>query len=243
MNAINRIMKNRDLKSRFFAELKLVLLALILSIPLSCSDEGCDYDVIPCTESCDVFEDFEDKILGTQGNWIGITTNNVEFQTRGGSQVLYVQDGSGGTIAYNGVDFPSDLNAQGCELNLDIEYLSGGSNGNTTDNGIGIYSDTDPLSAAVRAFFVLNASNLIVSGNAPTTIQVPLDLASGVVLPSNSFGTWVISPSTTPAADVASFNTLIQNAQGVYFAIDEGSNPAEQWWFDNFCFKQCCPIQ
>ncbi|WP_290698574.1 hypothetical protein [Lacinutrix sp.] len=240
MNTKNIILKNQGLKSLFFAGLKLVLITLVLSMSFSCSDEGCDYDD-PCVESCEIFEDFEDETLGTQGNWIGITTSNVEFQTRNGSQVLFVQDGSGGTIAYNGVDFPRDFNAQGCALRLDIEYLSGSNNGLTTDNGIGVYSDTDPLNAAVRAFFILNASNLITSGNPPTTIEVPLELASGTTLPSNSFGTWVINPSTTPAADVASFNTLIQNAQGVYFAIDEGENPAEQWWFDNFCFKQCCP--
>ncbi|WP_154662109.1 hypothetical protein [Siansivirga zeaxanthinifaciens] len=222
--------------------IKLFTLFSILAFSFSCNDKECDYDE-PCIETCNLFEDFENKTIGTSGNWIGIATGTLQIQTRNGSQVLYVQDGSGSTIAYNGIDFPRDLNAQGCALRLDIEYASGSSNSNTTDNGIGIYSDTDPLSASFRAFFILNSSNLITSGNPPTTIEVPLELASGTTLPSNSFGTWVISPSTTPATDVANFNALIQNAQGVYFSIDEGGNPSEQWRFDNFCFKQCCSIQ
>lgn len=242
MKSLYKNIKNTDLESLFFKSLKWILTIIILALVFSCSDEGCEYDE-SCTESCNLFEDFEDEELGASGNWIGIATGTVQFQTRNGSQVLYVQDGSGGTIVYNGVDFPRDFNAQGCALRLDIEYAAGSSNSTTTDNGIGIYSDTDPLSASFRAFFILNSSNLITSGNPPTTIEVPLELASGTTLPSNSYGTWVITPSTTPAADVANFNALIQNAQGVYFSIDEGGNPAEQWWFDNFCFKQCCSLQ
>ncbi|WP_157811581.1 SpaA isopeptide-forming pilin-related protein [Lacinutrix sp. Bg11-31] len=39
-------MKNQDLKSLFFAGLKLIVITLVFSISFSCSDEGCEYDDI-----------------------------------------------------------------------------------------------------------------------------------------------------------------------------------------------------
>lgn len=230
------IYRNRQKKMLVYA-IGLFCLFVLINL-FGCNENSCEYD---CVESCDLFEDFENDIIGTQGNWIGIATRTVAFVNRGSSKVLYVRDGSGSTIAYNGIDFPTNLNAEGCALRFDVEYAAGSSNSSTTDNGIGIYRGADPLTATSRALFVLNSSNLITSLNPPTTIEVPLELGVGSSLPSNSMGSWVVFPSTTPAADVITFNSLIQNNNGVYFSIDEGSNPSEQWWFDNFCFKQCCP--
>ena len=224
----NRILKYTSILFSLFVFLNL----------LSCNNESCDYD---CVETCNLYEDFESETIGSPGNWIGRATRSLQFANKNGSQVLYVRDGSGGTIAYNSVDFPSNFNAQGCALKFDVEYVAGSSNANTTDNGIGIYSGTNPLSATARAFFTLNGTNLITSLNPAKTIEVPLELAVGTTLPSNSMGSWTVFPSSTPAADVITFNSLIQNNTGIYFSIDEGGNPAEQWWFDNFCFKQCCP--
>ncbi|MBD0831407.1 hypothetical protein [Aestuariibaculum sediminum] len=232
-------MKTLYIKSTSILTLTILM---VLATFMACNnDESCGYT--QCTESCNSYEDFEERELGTAGNWIGVLTSALEYRTRNGSQVLYVRDGSGGTLAYNPVDFPDNLITQGCALRFDIEYQAGSNNNLTTNNGIGIYSDTNPTNAAFRAYFTLNASNLITSRNPPTTIEVPLELASGTSLPSNNFGSWIITPSTSPSADVTNFNALIQNIEGIYFSIDEGGNPAEQWWFDNFCFKQCCPLK
>ena len=68
-------------------------------------------------------------------------------------------------------------------------------------------------------------------------------MATGTTLPSNAYGDWVLiggSPTPTPA-DIAAFNALIVNSDGVSFPIDSGANPVEQWWYDNFKFTQCCP--
>lgn len=221
----------------------IIAIIIILFSLLACSTEDCEY--AECSDECVIFEDFENTESGTAGNWIGIDVQGIEVRNNGGSNVLYVQDGSGGSWAYNTTDFPSNLLAQGCDLNYDVQYLAGAINGTTSDNGILIFSGgSDPLSATSKAIFILNSSNLITSGSGFLNVTVPLELATGTTLPTNSMGTWYIngvSNSTPPtASDIADFNALIQNIDGVAFAIDEGGNPAEQWWFDNFCFKQCC---
>lgn len=226
--------------------LKLFFLYFVLITVLSCKedDEDCGYNEA-CEEYCELFEDFEDEKVGTPGNWLGLALNDLQVQSRLGSNVLYVDDGSGASWAYNTTDFPKDLIAQGCELHYEVEYFAGENNPATTNNSLVIYDGTSPASSTNTASFVLNPSSLVVSGNAPVTIEVPLELAIGTTLPSNSFGSWTINGvnNTTPPtpADILAFNTLIQNTNGIAFFIDEGSNPVEKWWFDNFCFKQCCP--
>ncbi|SDX60206.1 hypothetical protein SAMN05444411_10725 [Lutibacter oricola] len=224
--------------------LKTLTLLLVFTLTIACNNENeeCSYTQ-PCEPYCDLFEDFEDKELGTFGNWQGLAIDDIQFQTFGASKTLYVEDGSGASWAYNAVDFPKKLLEQGCALNYDTAYLAGSSNSSTTDNGIVIYKGTSPAASTSRATFKLNLASLITSGDPLTTIEVPLELATGTTLPSNSYGEWVLSgiPSPYSAADIITFNTLIQDIDGVAFFIDEGGNPAEKWWFDNFCFQQCCP--
>ena len=223
--------------------IKIFIIAILSVITFGCEDEkeACAY-FKPCEPSCNLFEDFESKELGAFGNWQGIAIDDLQFQTFGGSTTLYVEDGSGGSWAYNNVNFPKNLLEQGCALNYDFAYLSGGANPPTTDNGIVIYKGPTPATNTSLAIFVLNTASVITSGDPLTTIEVPLELATGTMLPSNSYGEWVLGGVTLPytAADIATFNALIQDIDGVAFAIDEGGNPAEKWWFDNFCFQQCC---
>lgn len=231
-------------KTKKMKKLKTLKILLIFTLIIGCNKENeeCNYTQ-PCVPYCDLFEDFESKELGTFGNWQGIAIDDLQFQAFGGSTTLYVEDGSGGSWAYNNIDFPNNLLEQGCALNYDVAYLSGGVNPPTTDNGIVIYKGPTPATYTSLAIFVLNTASVITSGDPLTTIEVPLKLASGTTLPSNSYGEWVLGGVTLPytAANIATFNTLIQDIDGVAFAIDEGGNPAEKWWFDNFCFQQCCP--
>ncbi len=228
-----------------FNYLKLLFLGLILIIA-SCNedDESCEYTEI-CEEYCELFEDFEDDKVENPGNWLGLSLNDLQIQLRVGSNVLYVDDGSGASWAYNTTDFPSNLIAQGCELHYDVEYFAGANNNTATNNSLVIFDGTSPAASSNIASFVLDPASLVISGNAPVTIEVPLKLTTGTTLPSNTFGAWTINGvnNTTPPtpADILTFNTLIQNISGVAFFIDEGGNPVEEWWFDNFCFKQCCP--
>ncbi len=215
---------------------------------VSCSDDECGYELEmlepSCEESCELLTDFELDDLGPASNWQSINAINVEIISRNGSQVLQAVDASGSSVVYNNIDFPSDFIAAGCELQYDVEYEAGSSNSATSDNSIGIYQGGNIATGSPRAFFVLNSASLIQSNAAPVTISVPLELASGGSLPSNSMGEWVLGGVTGPPtpADIATFNSLIQNTVGLGFGLDEGSNPSERWYWDNFCFKQCCPI-
>lgn len=222
----------------------LFLSFILITVSCNTDDEACGYDDF-CEASCELFEDFEKTDVGGSGNWLGLSLRDLEVQLRGGSNVLFVDDGSGASWAYNTTDFPNNLLDAGCALRYDVEYAAGASNSATTNNSLVIFDGTNPSSSTNMASFVLNPASLIISGNAPVTIEVPLELATGTTLPSNAFGAWTINgvSNTAPptAADILAFNTLIQNSNGVAFFIDEGSNPVENWWFDNFCFKQCCP--
>ena len=225
----------------------IIRIGLIITFFYGCngSDE-CGYDVNDCEEFCEVFEDFEDDTVGSTGNnWLGISDNGISIELRNGTNVLQAFDGSGASWAYNTSDYiPNNFIDKGCEFNYDVEYDAvSGSNGATTDNGFTIFTGTSPSSNTSIATFLLNSSSLINSGASPTTITVPLELATGTTLPSNSMGQWILSGASNPttAVDVANFNALIQNVDGIAFWLDEGMNPSEKWWFDNFCFKQCCP--
>jgi hypothetical protein len=186
-------------------------------------------------------EDFDDDAVGTTGNWV-TTDALASVQVQGGTNTLYAEDLSGGSSFYNNVDFPKDMHAAGCELHYDVEYLAGSSNGTSAPNSINIYTGPSLPASTARAFFVLNSGSLIPSGGGVTHIVVPLELATGTTLPSNAFGQWMIigGGTTTTATDVANFNALIQNIDGAGFVVDNGGNPAEKWWYDNFCFQQCC---
>ncbi len=74
---------------------------------LACKKETCEYTT-PCVESCKLFEDFEDDALGTSGNWQTLDAT-ATVQAHGGSNTLYLLDASGGSNAYNNVDFPKNL--------------------------------------------------------------------------------------------------------------------------------------
>lgn len=208
----------------------------------ACKDEACLYSV-PCVETCDLFEDFDDAEINTSGNWSTVNAFAAFQVSPGtGSNTLYLQDLSGASWVFNDTDFPTDMVAAGCALEYDIEFLAGTSNLAAASNSLVIYQGLDPATATTRASFVLNSSSLIVSGSGLNHIVVPLALASGSSLPSNAFGEWrLLGGSATPTpTDIANFNALILNISGVAFFADNGANPAEQWWYDNFCFKQCC---
>ncbi|MBL7827670.1 MAG: hypothetical protein JNJ57_13655 [Saprospiraceae bacterium] len=216
------------------------ILSLILIAMNACNEPVCGYEE-PCEERCELFEDFETDPVGPTTNWL-TTAANASIQVQGGSNTLYLQDLSGGSSAYNTIEFPKNLLEAGCELHYSVQYLAGSSNATSAPNSINIFTGTSLATATTRAYFELNSGSAIVSGATPVTIEVPLELASGGALPSNAFGTWkLIGGSTVPTpADIAAFNTLIQNIDGVGFVVDNGGNPAEEWWYDDFCFWQCC---
>jgi hypothetical protein len=218
--------------------------AIILAVALfsSCKKTSCDY--IECNATCKNFENFETYAIGTFGNWQQVSLTSMAVVNKGGTKKFYLEDGSGGSNAFNTTDFPKDLTQAGCELSYDVEYLSGANNGSTAANSIGIYQGVFPtLTFTRRALFRLKAPNLILDASPTKTIKVPLALASGTTLPSNAYGDWVLvgGAAVPTAADIANFNALIQNIGGLYIPVDNGANPVEKWWYDNFCFTQCCP--
>ena len=218
-------------------------LSLILLLNfISCNDdESCEYVIADCEETCEIFEDFEDETIGSAGNWQSIANSaiGVSFDTATNSNVLAVQDGSGESLIFNTADFPTNLLDGGCELKYDARFDFSTAN---ASNSLIIYQGTSPLAYTFRAQFSLNPTSAHIVGGAMKTIAVPLELASGTSLPSNSYGEWKLIGASNPltTTDITNFNNLIQNIDGVSMRID-GAGGTESWWFDNFCFTQCCP--
>lgn len=206
--------------------------AILMIIIAMASCKKCDY--IECNDSCEMIETFNDTTI----NWQGQIHLKEIVDTV--NRVLHVGLGLQGEVISNVEDFPKNLEDAGCALRYDVAYIDlfNISSTNPT-NGLIIFTGT--LSSPTQsAEFVLNATSSIISGNALTTIEVPLELASGTTLPSNAFGKWVINGIANPtASDITDFNTLIQNIDGVGFDLD-WSNGEEEWFFDNFCITNCC---
>ncbi|WP_442846351.1 hypothetical protein [Leeuwenhoekiella sp. H156] len=211
-------------------------------LAVSCEDsDACEY--IICEESFNVVTDFEDQELGTTSDWQGVAARGISIVSRGPGKVLQALDGSGSSFAYTETLLPRNFLTAGCELRYDVEYFGGVNNAISAANSIIIYQGSIN-SGNTRAVFVLNSSSLINSGQPPVTIHVPLELATGTTLPSNTYGEWRLAGLTPPytATDINLFNTILQNSDGLGFNLDSGGNPAEQWWYDNFTFKQCCSL-
>jgi hypothetical protein len=232
-----------NVKNKIMKQIRYVVQLVFLIIFIgSCTKTTCDYT--DCKATCKNFEDFESYGIGTFGNWQQVNLSAIGVQNRLGSKRLRLDDASGGSYAFNTTDFPRNLVTAGCELSYDVEYSAGTSNGTTANSSIGIYQGSFPtLTFTRRAFFQLKVPNLIVDGAAPRNIKVPLALATGTSLPSNAYGDWILvgGASVPTPSDIADFNALIQNIAGLYLPVDNGANPAEIWWYDNFCFTQCCP--
>ena len=176
----------------------------------SCTKTTCNYN--ECNPTCKNFENFENYAINSFGNWQQVALTTIGVVNKGGTKKLYLEDGSGGSNAYNITDFPKNLLESGCELSYDVEYLSGANNGTTATNSIGIYQGVFPtLTFTRRAFFRLKAPHLIVDAAPVKTIKVPIALASGTALPSNAYGDWILvgGAAIPTAADIANFNTLI----------------------------------
>jgi hypothetical protein len=91
-----------------------------------------------------------------------------------------------------------------------------------------------------HASFVGWSTNPDLVNNQWKNFCLPISLADGINLPSNSFGTWIIfsgSTQLTGAAAATAWNTLIQNVKGVAFPTDYNSFPGEFIRFDNFCWS------
>ncbi len=204
-----------------------------------------------CFEECqatkdECLEDFEDSqttaLMSSVDNW-KTQNGRVAYEVDGstnGTQVLVGSDGSGSSWMGNTVDFSGDwlVDYGACEFCFDIRY-DGGSPQNPSAgiNAIYIYENGPvgnifPPSGTFSRFAVVNPI-----GNNWTRVCVPIELSSGGVLPSNSYGSWT-------AATPAQFDNIIQNVDGISFPLDfaSGSNITEKVYVDNFCFEECvCP--
>jgi|PersoiStandDraft_1058852.scaffolds.fasta_scaffold07731_4 hypothetical protein len=71
-------------------------------------------------------------------------------------------------------------------------------------------------------------------------ICAPIQLSSNGTLPSNSDGSWMMTPSGTNA----DWNTLLSNVTAIQFPVDFTANPAEEVSLDNLCLSagDCLPL-
>ena len=208
-----------------------IAIAIVLLSISSC--KKCEYN--QCNDTCNMIETFDGDSIN---NWKG----QVDFKEIVDSvnNILHVGYGMPGQVIKNSTDFPKDLVSAGCKLKYDVAYKNLMiNNGTNPTNGLIIYTGSFP-GPTQSAEFVLNTSSALISGNTLTTIEVPLELATGTSLPSNAFGQWVINGIASPtASDISDFNTLIQNIDGIGFNL-YWSDYEEEWFFDNFCISDCC---
>lgn len=244
INPFNKIKNMKTLN-------KLILLLIIAIGFNSCSeDDSCAIipiqDVDPTTLACEPFENFESfketNITTTIGNWVASEAQISIEKDVSGNTFLRAFDRSSPfpnwhSHIYNVVDFPRDFVSAGCILEYQFMYdANSQSNAISTTTSIVLFQGTNLNSNTEYARFILNTP--VASQDPWTTIDIPLYLANPSfpsVLPSNSYGYWVMASGKT-AVD---FNKLIQNVDGIALLLDSGSSPSELWWYDNFCFKQC----
>ena len=218
--------------------------------------EPCEINVHvePCDGSCLMIQDFENQQSSNE-HWYGVSYLMILRPLySSNNHALVTKDQTGASYIYNNVDFHGNLLDKGCVFKYDMIYRNMKDTTMTTRNGVIFYQGSNPANATIKAWFKLNPASAVQSIGpyqplTPfSTIKVPIRLAQGNTLPSNSMGKWyILDPAThqythtvTPALR-AQFNHLIQNATGIAFFLDNSSQTtSEFWWFDNLCFLPCC---
>lgn len=190
-------------------------------------------------------QDFNDQSFY---NWGGVGINGPFIVNPGPSGLtndfaMYAEDGPGGSLVINPVDFDGNwLTYDDSCFCYDIRVFNDGStitnfpiyplliiynhpNTNTNMPGIG------PLQAArfESNFFITENTGWV-------RICAPIGPCVNGALPSDGNGVWTMTGSATSCSD---WSSLLQNITHIALKIDYHSNPAEDIYWDNFCFAPC----
>jgi len=200
------------------------------------SNDTCRCEIAWEVECGDCIEDFE---TGSLGQWQGYNGQvSIITDPITGSQVLKGNDGNNASwmysdaSAYSG-DWTQKFNNCFC---FNIRYDNGDPINPATGTGaINIYQGPNPPNYTNRATFVTPPI-----GNTWTRVCVPVGLASGTSLPSNSYGMWTNTLPNVPP-NVSAFNSLITNVSGIGVLLDFGGgmSPSEMVFLDSICIEKC----
>ncbi|MEZ4931618.1 MAG: hypothetical protein R2788_05750 [Saprospiraceae bacterium] len=175
-------------------------------------------------------------------NWQA-ENGNFEYsnlQSQNGSSDLYLRayDRSGGSWAYNTIDYSGDWSNKrdGQCLCYDFRIFNGAGGSTTAPTSLYIFNGSSPANENSMAVFNLTTAVSIEDGW--VTFCPPLGMADGNGnLPSNSNGQWAMTGGGT-ATD---WNNLIQNVSGIALRLDlpGTQSPTEIYGYDNICMKEC----
>lgn len=201
---------------------------------------------------------FSNYTPGMVSNWKGFFVASTTIQTDiPHGKYLQLTDDEGGSRVMNETEFGGNWLSRAINGCLCFDYNVNWNSDNSINTipvkepKIGIYTGTtatnnysDVLNR-IRASFVGNSTNPDLQDNVWRNFCLPIGLSVNGSLPSNSFGTWVISNGSTPllgAAACTAWDNLIQNVTGCYFATDYNGSPTEKINLDNFCWTCASPI-
>ena len=169
-----------------------------------------------------------------------------------GDFYLHGIDGSGGSAIYGGPDCFGDwtgIAASGCgALWCDVKMFNDACTpGIPTCDLQGWYPCTlyvviwsgDPPDR-VRAVFRVTSPPYITDDDGDNPgwhhVCLPIELESGGILPSNSYGHWEMGDG----APASQFNGILDDVTGFYLKIEFVPNPAEEVGYDNICLRADC---
>ena len=201
---------------------------------------------------------FSNYTPGMVSNWKGFFVASTTIQTDiPHGKYLQLTDDDGGSRVMNETEFGGNWLSRAINGCLCFDYNVNWNSDNSINTipvkepKIGIYTGTtatnnysDVLNR-IRASFVGNSTNPDLQDNVWRNFCLPIGLSVNGSLPSNSFGTWVISNGSTPllgAAACTAWDNLIQNVTGCYFITDYNESPTEKINLDNFCWTCAPPI-
>ncbi len=194
-------------------------------------------------------------LTGTNlNNWYSFNVSDIQIVTNpldlvNPTATLVLTDDFNGSIAINNTDFGGNwlqLAQDGClcfDYKVDWSAIDGSNAGSFPKfniyTGPAIGTLNDYQNTSTRAVFVGNINNPLLQDNVWGHYCLPIRLSANGLLPSNSFGEWlVVKNGVVQAGAVAAseWDMLIQNVTGIVLPTDYNSNPSEDVYFDNFCW-------
>ncbi len=205
-------------------------------------------DSVPFPPSSDC-EDFNtspghwmrSNVSSYYGNHVYPSTNTETGSSgQAGDYALDGFDDSGADRLYNQVDYKGNILERGECFCFDFKVINS-ELADSVQPVIYFYQgDISTSPVDITKQIVFKANHYYTNEDGWIRICAPLELAVDG-LPSNGEGQWSVSGSTgNTAQDIANFNDVITNLDGIYFYLDMCSDPREVYAFDNICISDDC---
>ena len=187
--------------------------------------------------------DFNDVNAGV-GNFAPVPVGGVNYQISGSldlntfdnTRFLRLSDKENASDFVNSVDYKNlgkRFLGQCLYFDYYVEDDAGGPDGMLSGTPVHPYIT---LRAGSKSITFIGTANLT-TGSGWVRVQAPIAHSNGTSLPSNAYGTWIMSPGMT----LADFNDVIDNSEALVLSPEINSTWNEIVGFDNICIKECNP--